>query len=284
MSSTSIDLFVIGTASLDTLHLANGLTVQAAGGAGLYTALAAWRAGARVGLFAPKPEPIPEPLRPVAERLHWIGPVIEPEALPRLEIAHHGGGKATLLSASWGAENQLIPASMPNEVTQARFVHMAALSSAQRQLEFLQNIKRKGPKPQGRKVGQDISVGTYARLVYGDTAGVRRLFEQAGIFFMNENEANGLFGGVDQARTRPGGLLFVTLGAAGVLVIEGEQVMPVPGQAALEVDPTGAGDTFCGAVLAGLAQSESAVAAAQKAVSLAAQVVGAVGPAALLAK
>ena len=276
MSSTSIDLFVIGTASLDTLHLANGLTVQAAGGAGLYTALAAWRAGARVGLFAPRPEPIPEPLHPVAERLRWIGPVIEPEALPRLEIAHHGGGKASLLSASWGAENRLIPASMPNEVTQARFVHIAALSSAQRQLEFLQNIKR--------NIGRDISVGTYARLVYRDTAGVRRLFEQADIFFMNENEANGLFGGVDQARTRPGGLLFVTLGAAGVLVIEGEQVMPVPGQAALEVDPTGAGDTFCGAVLAGLAQSESAVAAAQKAVSLAAQVVGAVGPAALLAK
>ncbi|HMR66771.1 MAG TPA: hypothetical protein PKE64_22400 [Anaerolineae bacterium] len=39
-------VFVIGTASLDVLHLADGRTVQTAGGAGLYTALAAHRAGA----------------------------------------------------------------------------------------------------------------------------------------------------------------------------------------------------------------------------------------------
>lgn len=65
-------------------------------------------------------------------------------------------------------------------------------------------------------------------------------------------------------------------------MIAEEQVTHVPGVAAVEIDPTGAGDTFCGAVLAGLARGELAVAAARQAVSLAAQVVSAVGPAALL--
>lgn len=55
------DIFVIGTASLDVLHLADGRTANTAGGAGLYTALAARQAGARTGLYAPQPEPVPEP-------------------------------------------------------------------------------------------------------------------------------------------------------------------------------------------------------------------------------
>ncbi|MCB0165021.1 MAG: carbohydrate kinase family protein [Anaerolineae bacterium] len=267
------DVFVIGTASLDVLHLADGRTARTAGGAGLYTALAARQAGARTGLYAPKPQPIPEPLQPAADRLDWRGPTVAPADLPRLAIAHHGHGRATLLNTSWGAEAQLTPAALPAEVGQARYVHLAALSSAQRQLDFLLALT---PHP------GLISVGTYARLVYNEAETVRRLFERADLFFMNENEANGLFGRVDQARTRPGALLFVTLDAAGALVIEGDQVTRVPGRPVPEVDPTGAGDTFCGATLAGLAQGLSPTAAAQQAVQLAAQTVGAVGPAALV--
>ena len=125
-------------------------------------------------------------------------------------------------------------------------------------------------------------MGTYARLVYGDTERVRRLFEWADLFFMNENEARGLFGSVAKAQTRPGALLFVTLGEAGALVIEGDRVTHVPGQPAAELDPTGAGDTFCGATLAGLVQGESPPTAARRAVALAAQTVSQVGPGALL--
>ncbi len=99
---------------------------------------------------------------------------------------------------------------------------------------------------------------------------------------MNENEANGLFGSIHQAYTRPAALLFVTLGARGALVIAGDEVTHVQGHDVVEIDPTGAGDTFCGAILAGLARGASPVAAAQYAVVLAARTVGAVGPAALL--
>ncbi len=259
------------------LHF-GGQVTRAAGGAGLYTALAAFRAGARVGLLAPRPDPVPEALRPVVERLHWVGPLIRPEELPRLEIEHHGGGRATLLHASWGAETRLTPRHMPPEIARASFIHIAALSSAKRQLDFLKAIRQ--PDTGSRR--PLISAGTYARLVYGQTGTVRRLFELADLFFMNDNEAKGLFGSVEQAKTRPDRLLFVTLGEAGALLIEGDRVTRIPGRPTIELDPTGAGDTFCGATLACLAQGISAQAAAQQAAILAAKTVSQAGPAALL--
>jgi ribokinase len=248
----------------------------------MYTALAAHRAGVKTGLFAPRPEPIPESLYPITERLHWVGPIVSPDDLPRLEIEHHGGGRATLLHASWGAEAQLLPEIMPADITRADIIHIAALSSAERQLMFVHALKNQGTRVRDQQ--SLISVGTYARLVYGDTARVHQLFEQADLFFMNENEANGLFGRVAKARTRPDAVLFVTLGEGGALVIEGEHETHIPGQPTTELDPTGAGDTFCGAALASLVQGVSPVSAAKQAVALAAQTIKGLGPAALLAE
>ena len=76
------DVWVIGTASLDVLHLGAD-TVSTVGGAGLYTALAAAKAGAPVGFCAPRPAPMPAVLQPVEARVSWSGPVIPPELLPR---------------------------------------------------------------------------------------------------------------------------------------------------------------------------------------------------------
>ncbi len=271
------DVFVIGTVSLDLLHFA-GQTAHAAGGAGMYTALAVWKAGAKVGLFAPRPEPMPELLQPIATRLHWLGPTITSDDLSRLEIAHYGKGKANLLSTSWGAgETMLTPSGLTPEMKESAIIHIAALSSAARQLDFAMHLlnKKQISKPL-------ISVGTYSCLVYKQAAQVRQLFDLADIFFMNENEANGLFGQVEQARPRPTALLFVTLGESGALVIQGDKVTHVHAVPTTELDPTGAGDTFCGATLAALAQGKSPIVAAQQAVGLAAQAVSAVGPTALL--
>jgi sugar/nucleoside kinase (ribokinase family) len=175
---------------------------------------------------------------------------------------------------------------MPATVKEAQVVHIAALSSAGRQLAFLEALQEGGKSADGapsRDGGQPlVSVGTYARLVYNDTGQVRRLFERADLFFMNENEANGLFGRLDQARTQAKAVLFVTLAGKGALVIEEAQVTHVPGQPAVEVDPTGAGDSFCGAVLAGLALGQSPVEAARQAVKLAARTISTIGPEALL--
>jgi sugar/nucleoside kinase (ribokinase family) len=268
------DISVIGTVSSDTLHLADGQTAHTFGGAGLYTALAASKSRGNCTLFAPKPDPLPDGLARVTRNIVWEGPRITSEQLPRLEIRHHGQGKATLLNAAWGAEPSLLPAQIPDTVKAARFVHIAALSSANRQLAFLEQLTTSRPK---------ISVGTYGRLVYGNPDIVRQIFRQADLFFMNQNEAIGLFGDVKQCRTRDGAILFVTLDAAGALVIEGAEQIMVPGTPAKEIDPTGAGDTFCGATLAGLSAGLSPVEAARQAVKLAAQTVAGVGPTALLA-
>jgi ribokinase len=280
-----LDVLVIGGASLDVLHL-KGQTVSSAGGAGLYTALAAHCAGARVGMFAPRPEPMPVELAPAAERIVWVGPVVPPEQLPHFEIAHHGGGRATLVNATWGAESQLTPDTLPTELLDAAqdaargaargaaIIHIGALRTAERQLMFARACK---DKSRAR-----LSAGTYGRSVAGERDLVRQLLESVDLFFMNENEANLLFGSVQAARVRPGQILFVTLGERGALVIQGEHVTPVPGTRANELDPTGAGDTFCGATLAGLARGEHPVMAARAAVALAAEMIGEIGPARLL--
>ncbi len=266
------DLLVIGGASLDVLHFA-GQTAASAGGAGLYTAAAAARAGAATAMFAPRPDPAPPSLAPAIERVDWFGPLVPPDELPHFEIAHYGEGRAELVNARWGAEARLSPDDLPADLSGYPLIHITALGTTQRQIDFVQACRQRGARR--------ISAGTYGRAVYGDTDAVQRLFEAADIFFMNENEANGLFGAAEQARTAPGKLLFVTLGQRGARVIQGDHATAVPGQPAVELDPTGAGDTFCGATLAGLAEGLHPVMAARRAVALAAQMIGAVGPAAL---
>ncbi len=269
-----LDVLVIGGASLDVLHLVGGQTVPSAGGAGLYTALAAHCAGARVGMFAPRPDPMPDALEPAADRTTWMGPVVPPDQLPRFEIAHHGGGRATLVNASWGAESQLTPDALPLDLRDTAIVHIAALRSAERQLMFAQACRSWGRSR--------LSAGTYGRSVANERDLVRALFESVDLFFMNENEANLLFGNVEAALTRPDQVLFVTLGRRGALVIQGDYITHVPGARAVELDPTGAGDTFCGAVLAGLAGGGHPAMTARAAAALAAEMIGDIGPARLL--
>lgn len=277
IQSPSQPIGVIGTASYDILHVA-GNVIHTIGGAGLYTALAAYRAGARAHLMAPRPEPLPPLFAPVIERIHWTGPTIAPGALPRLEIEHHGQGRATLLNASWGAEAELVPSALSLDKSRMAIIHIAALSSARRQLEFVKAIRTLD----GEDMMTRISVGTYARLVNNEPEMVQQIFQLADCFFMNENEASMLFGTIHRARTRPEALLYVTLGNRGALVIEGDYVTHVPAHTVDERDPTGAGDTFCGATLAGLASGLIPVAAAEQAVKWAALTVIDIGPASLL--
>ncbi len=268
----SADVLVIGGASLDRLYF-GGRSKRSAGGAGMYTAAAAQRAGARAAMFAPLPQPMPEPLQPAAARLHWFGPQVPPVRLPRFEITHHGAGVATLDAAEWGAEAELFPAGLPADLSGCALVHIAALSSARRQLQFLAASRDRGARL--------ISVGTYARVVQRENETVRARLQQADIFFMNENEAAGVFGSTQAAAAAPGKFLFVTLGQRGAIVWQGEHATRLPAPEVDELDPTGAGDAFCGATLAGLARGEHPQRAAEAGQVVAAQVVAAVGPRAL---
>lgn len=280
-------LLIIGGVTMDILHLPGRADpITAAGGAGMYTALASHRICAAhrtpsanasaqdaipsVTLFAQRPHPLPDILHPIAQALNWIGPIISPEQLPRLEIAHYGGGKAALLNAHWGAQATLTPDALPEDLSAFDFIHLAVMVSPQRQLEFLDVCRARSHAR--------ISAGTNGKNAHGEPDKVRELIWRTDLFFMNENEANALFGGVEKARAEPGKRLFVTLGERGAMVLEGEACTLIPARAVQEIDPTGAGDTFCGATLAGLANGLDAVSAAREGIYLAGETIQAVGP------
>jgi hypothetical protein len=133
-----------------------------------------------------------------------------------------------------------------------------------------------------RKRGCRVACGAYMCAVDKRPETVRRIFGEADVFFCNEGEALGLFGGLDAARTKPGKLLFITRGRQGVRVVQGEHVTDVPGVEVDELDPTGAGDTFSGTTLALLQRGLHPVEAARHGVAAAAEMVCRVGPEALL--
>lgn len=264
-------LIVVGGASLDVLHLREG-TVRSAGGAGLYTSLAASRQGARVTMVAPRPDPVPPELQPALGRLDWRGPRVPPEELPSFEIAHLGEGRSEMRSARWRAEARLLPADLPEDLPEG-IAYVVPLTDPERQLDFLRCL---------RAAGRPTACGTYLEIVRSRPDVVRRCFELADVFFCNEHEAEALFGSVAAARTSPGRLLYVTRGPNGVRVLQGGYATHVPAVAAEERDATGAGDTFCGTVLAQLASGAHPVLAARTGVAAAAKAITEVGPSALL--
>jgi sugar/nucleoside kinase (ribokinase family) len=266
-------LLVIGGASLDVLHL-GGRGIASAGGAGMYTAMAAQRCGVAVSLFAPRPVPLPDVLRPVAVRLtEWLGPAVAPDELPRFEISHEGG-TTTYIEAFFGSESALMPASLPDDLSRYDVVHVVPLGDVHRQIEFIRGCRERGAKL--------VSAGTYINSVLAEPALIRRIIEETDIFFMNRGEAAALFGSIQAAATRPGKLLFVTMGSQGARVIQGGCASDVPSVPAKELDPTGAGDTFCGATLAGVICHMHPVMAARAAAPLAAEMIEQLGPTALL--
>lgn len=267
-------LLIIGGTSTDILHL-DSQTLPSAGGAGMYTAMAAKRCGSNVSLFAPNPNPVPDVLQPIADRLtEWLGPIVEPEeGLPHFEISQRGG-KTEYLKATFGAESTLTPEMLPADLSKYDCIHVVPLGDAQKQLDFITACRTRGAKK--------ISAGTYITGVDKSPHLVHDIIAQTDIFFMNHSEAIGLFGSLEAAHTEAGKLLFITLGADGACVIQGNHKTFIPSVPTTELDPTGAGDTFCGATLAYLAQGKHPVMAAQHAVPLAAQMIAHVGPTALL--
>lgn len=268
------DLLVIGGASIDHLHLASG-SVETIGGAGLYTALAAHRCGAKVALLAPRPEPCPVVLQPFADRvIAWHGPAIVPAELPRFEIAYLNG-RTEYHQSTFGAVSQLTPDLLPSDLSDFPLIHVTPLGDPARQLAFLKVCRQRG-------VSQ-LAAGTSFVFIEQQTDAIRQVMMLADYFFLNQREAMALFGTLDKARTVPGKVLFITLGAEGVMVVQGDDATMISTTAVSEIDPTGAGDSFCGATLARLFRKQHPLTAARRALPLVSAMVKQVGPAALLA-
>ena len=260
----------MGSPSVDLLHF-GGRSERVAGGAGLYTALAARRSGGRVTMVAPRPDPVPVELEAAARLLDWRGPSVPPDALPHFEIAQEPG-KTTYIRGVWGSEGHLSADDVPTDLPPGLALVVPMMDPA-RQVEIAGRLKR---------FGWRVACGTYGGATRNHRDVVLRSVELADVFFCNELEATALFGGPDDARADPGKLMFVTRGERGARVIQGDYGTDVPGVPVEELDPTGAGDTFCGTTLAHLARGDHPVVAAKHAVAVAADMVTGVGPERLL--
>lgn len=266
-------ILVVGSPSIDILHY-NDRTEFSIGGAGLYTALAAVRSGCQVSMYGVKPDNIPESMRALDERLAaWMGPKVSLDRLPHFEIAHDGD-QATYLKFFSGDEAWLDPSGMPLDLSVYDAVHITALGKVDLSLRFAEISRQRGARV--------ISSGSFLNLIREDRNKVKQLIDISDVFFLNEEEAIGIFGSIDSAITRPGKLLFITRGKFGAFVLQGGFKTDLPAVSADVVDPTGAGDTFCGATLANLMQDAHPIMAARQAMVLASEEIEQIGPAALL--
>jgi hypothetical protein len=263
-------ILIIGGASLDTLAGADGLVP---GGAGMYTAMSAHRSGATVTLYAPRPVPVPDALLPVNDRITWLGPEIAQDELAHFEI-HYDQGRADYVVSEFGSEDSLSTAELPDDLSQFDCIHIIPLGNIRRQYEIMSCCRERGAR--------QISAGTALDLINAQPGIAATVLQEADVLFMNEDEAIRLFGSMSAVRSQPGQLIYVTKGRHGASVIQGDYCTDLAGEIADVVDPTGAGDTFCGATLVGIASGMHPVMAARCAMPLAAHMTEAIGPAALL--
>ena len=273
-SLMNISVLIIGSPSLDHL-VVNGDSHHVAGGAGLYTALAAARAGAIVTIFAPRPEPMPEQLLFVERVMTWIGPVIGPEEVPRFHIIQSPTG-SHYENAFFGAEEDLEPAQLPDDLAAFDLIHVVPLGGATQQLSFLHACRARGAKL--------LSAGTAHMIIEEDPDRVVAVRAVSDLFFMNHVESALLDKLPGNNRTPPGRTTFITLGENGAVTQQGEYETQIHAPETDNLDPTGAGDTFCGATLSGIAAGQHPVMAAISGSRMASSMITGIGPSNLVTK
>ena len=128
--------------------------------------------------------------------MYWLGPEVPTDRLTSFEITYHGEGAPTLEAIEWGAESDLLASELPCDLSGCTLVHLAALSSARRQLQFFNACRKRGAPL--------ISVGTDSNQVHSETGIVHAPLQQADIFFMNDYEASGLFKKKDRLHMQAG--------------------------------------------------------------------------------
>ena len=265
-------ILVIGGASVDRLR-ANGARLITPGGGALYTAVAARKAGGDVGFFGYRPEPLPELFHRAAAEVGWVGPACDIKDIPHFDIVYDDAGNARMEAAEWGIEDRLAPSMLTDDLYGAKMIHLAAIHDASLQMQFIAHLR---PRTQAR-----ISAGTFGYMALRSPDAVRELMDACDLFFLNAQEADLVFAG-SQPIVRAGQVLVVTRGADGADVWQGDHCTRVPVCPARPVDLTGAGDSLCGGMLAGLAAGMHPVHAARLGASVAAVTIEAPGMTALL--
>ena len=115
--------------------------------------------------------------------------------------------------------------------------------------------------PEGSRISFDPNIRPESLSVEEVRELCRPVIEKASIIFPSKTEA-ALFTGcaTDEEGCRlwadQGKLVVLKNGSEGCIIYQGNEKIPVPSFQVEEVDPTGAGDTFCGAFLTALIEGK----------------------------
>lgn len=191
---------------------------------------------------------------------------------------------AALIVVDKGGENQISVASGANASLTVAHVRGAIGGSLTSDDVVLLNLEI-GDGPLGAAIGAASAVGARVVLNVAPARPTPDAWLAARpILVLNEGEASSLtgVGGAEGAagalRERNGAPVIVTLGARGALLADEGVVRSLPGHQVAAADATGAGDAFCGALAAQLAERvplESAAGVAMAAAALSVTVSGA---------
>jgi len=220
------------------------------------------------------------------ERVSTRGVMIDRQAPTGAYFVHHGPqGHAFSYLRAGSAASRLTPADLPEFIESARFVHASGISMA------ISASAANTVLAAFRKAKGEIAFDSNLRLKLWPLERAREMIgaaaAMADYFFPSIEDARALSGvespeaNLDWAHRLGAKVVFLKLGADGVLVSDGTKQEEISGIKIKAVDATGAGDCFCGATLARLAAGDSiwdAARYANAAAALATTGFGAVDP------
>jgi len=220
------------------------------------------------------------------ERVSTRGVMIDRQAPTGAYFVHHGPqGHAFSYLRAGSAASRLTPADLPEFIESARFVHASGISMA------ISASAANTVLAAFRKAKGEVAFDANLRLKLWPLERAREMIgaaaAMADYFFPSIEDARALSGvespeaNLDWAHRLGAKVVFLKLGADGVLVSDGTKQEEISGIKIKAVDATGAGDCFCGATLARLAAGDSiwdAARYANAAAALATTGFGAVDP------
>ncbi len=248
-----VELVVLGHVSIDTIVFPDGRKIEMPGGAAAAVATSAALAGARVGLVTKVGEDFPrEWLERLARYVDVKGVQILPGRTIHIWVIYREDGSVES-PVEMGVAERMGETPIPEDYLKAELFHIAPIPPEE-QLKVMERLE-------GRRVSLDFNP-TYYEDYRRNPDLLRKLVSRSYAVFPNEREAE-LITGLKDARKAAeelyswgAELVVITRGERGVLVYDGD-FHEFPALPVKVVDPTGAGDAFAGAFLAGLVKGKT---------------------------
>jgi ribokinase len=251
------DLVVVGSISSDRITSASGQTRETAGGAGLYAGLGAATAGVRPATAGIVSDDVPDAVTAaLAGRADVAGLRRIPGRRLRFEITYDASGRACYRVDDASAEELISPQSVLEAYPALRAVHLCPTGTARAQADLAEALRR---QPGGE--GIFLSATLFGGRILAEPSRMADLVRLVDVLVCSAQEAllltgaaslAGAIGTLIPAGQRPA-VVCVTDGARGCYLLRrGRPPLAMAACPAEVADPTGAGESFAGALAARL--------------------------------